>query len=256
MSAPTTKVVPRKLLVVCLLAVAPGALAYVLPGSSILRRMLDAREELHLATLRVEGSVSFQGEAAPVAAGALGLPLEGREVVSDARVLLRLPGRCRLEVVPVEGGKAAVVQRLGKLRVEGREVPALAVALRQVCALLGWGGAESDARAALDAHLKSLRIDPTTTWLARFGGQVAYVLGERAEGQPQLWVYKDSFLPARVRLAEENGAAWDIRFLDYTSAASGEWFPRLLEVYRGAELQLRFTTLKANARADVPDTLF
>lgn len=239
-----------------LLALAPVVQAYVLPSGAILRRMLDAREELHLTTLRVDGSASFHGQSARAAASALGSPADRSELVSDASILLRLPGRCRLEVTPVEGGKVVVVERHGKRRVEGREMPALAMALREVCALLGWSGGESDARSALDAHLQSLRIETRSTSLARFGGEVAYVLGDSAEGRPQLWVYKDSFLPARVRLAGEGGAAWDVRLLDYASSASGEWFPRLIEVYQGAELQLRFTALEANAKAAVPETLF
>jgi outer membrane biogenesis lipoprotein LolB len=91
-------------------------------------------------------------------------------------------------------------------------------------------------------------------WLARFGGRVAYVVGGSKETDPQFWVFKDSWLPARIRWTE-GGTRWDVRFVDYNSPA-GDWFPRAVEVSRDGEQQVRFTTLSADPRASVPDRLF
>ena len=92
------------------------------------------------------------------------------------------------------------------------------------------------------------------SWLARFGGHVAYVVGGAKDTDPQFWVFKDSWLPARIRWTE-GGTRWDVRFVDYNSPA-GDWFPRAVEVSRDGERQVRFTTLSADPRASVPDRLF
>lgn len=248
----------RRAVVVGVLCTSAVALAYVLPSWAILRRMTEARDELHLFTLRVDGTVAFSGEATRQAAAALGVTADRPELISDAALLFKMPGRCRLDVTPIEGGKLAAVQASGKLRVEGTAVPAVSVAVQQLCALLGYrSSSEGEARGTVEKYLRSLKIDPEErTSLARFGGTVAYVIGNPAEGRPQFWVYKDAFLPARLRFTDEQGTAWDVRLLDYSSPATGEWFPRIVEVYRGAELQLRFTSLKADLKAPMPDKLF
>jgi len=93
-----------------------------------------------------------------------------------------------------------------------------------------------------------------STWLARFGGQVAYVIGGSKDGDAQFWIFKDSWLPARMRWTD-GGTRWDVRFVDYNSPA-GDWFPRAVEVSRDGERQVRFTTLSGDPRATVPDRLF
>jgi hypothetical protein len=107
----------------------------------------------------------------------------------------------------------------------------------------------------VDHLINRLKIDARKTSLNRLTKHVAYVLGDEAPTAPQLWVYKDSFLPARVRFTE-NQSAWDVRFLDFGAPATGEWFPRVIEVYQGGEPVLRFTALRANAHARVDDALF
>jgi hypothetical protein len=77
-----------------------------------------------------------------------------------------------------------------------------------------------------------------------------------AEGRSQFWVYKDSFRAARLRYTDSANNAWDIRFLDYTSPATGEWMPRTIEVWRGGQRALRFTALKGDNRATLADKLF
>ncbi len=241
----------KRLLLVCLLGLAGTAAAYVLPGGAILRRLVDAREELHLSGARVEGTLSLAG-------GAMGeLRTELPDYRTDAVFLLRLPGRCRLDASGPDGKPLAVVEATGRRRVEGQAAAALAMAVREVCALLALrSGAEGDARSGLEQHLRTLKVDTHRTALGRIGGQVAYVLGTANPGDGQLWVFKENFLPARVRFTDETGVVWDVRFSDYASPATGTWFPRLVEVSRGTELQARFTTLRGDNRATVPERLF
>jgi hypothetical protein len=241
----------KRLLLVCLLGLAGTAAAYVLPGGAILRRLVEAREELHLSGARVEGTLALSGGAM----GELGTELP--DYRTDSVFLLRVPGRCRLDATTPDGKPLAAVDALGKHRVEGPAVTALAVAVQEVCALLALrSSSEADARSALEQHLRALRVDTHATTLGRIGGQVAYVLGSERAGDGQLWVFKDGFLPARVRFTDERGVPWDVRFVDFGSPATGAWFPRLVEVSRGNELQARFTTLRGDNHASVPDRSF
>lgn len=245
--------VPRmkRLLLVCLLGLAGTATAYVLPGGAILRRLVEAREELHLSGAKVEGTLSFSGGA--MAQLATELP----EYRTDAVFLLRVPGRCRLDATTPDGKPVAVVESQGKHRTDGPAVTALVYAVQEVCALLALrSSSEADARSALEQHLRGLRVDTRDTSLGRLNGQVAYVLGGGKPNDGQLWVFKDSFLPARVRFTDERGTAWEVRFVDFASPATGTWFPRQLEVSRGGEVQVRFTTVRGDSHATVPEKLF
>jgi len=77
----------------------------------------------------------------------------------------------------------------------------------------------------------------------------------KAEGEPQLWVSKDRFLPTRLRF-NEGTTAWDVRFSDYTSQATGEVWPRVLEISKGNEPQLRVMVLSADNKADLSQVKF
>ncbi|PTL79053.1 hypothetical protein [Vitiosangium sp. GDMCC 1.1324] len=236
--------------------VAMGAGAYVLPGGAIMRRMVAAREDVQFSALKADGSLHFYGPAVKEAGAALGLPTDRPELEADGSVYLKVPGRCRFEAKAREGNTVASVMSGGRKRVEGSEIPALSEAVQQVCALLAsrWESAV-EGREAVETYLRSLGIEPRTTSLARFGGDVVYVLGQQGEGKPQFWVYKEGFRPARLRYKDAKGTAWDVRFLDYTSPATGEMLPRSIEVWRGDERVMRFTVLTGDTRAKIADTL-
>jgi hypothetical protein len=222
------------------------ALAYVPAPGAIFRHLLTGRDEQRISNARVDGTLLLSGSASSDAGG------QG-DLQSDARVYLKLPGRCRLETSGPETGKLAVVQSGGQLKNEGPSVVALGVGLGEVCALFGARSA-GDGRAELEAHLRKRGVNTGASWLARFGGHVAYVVGGQKDADPQFWVFKDSWLPARMRWTE-GGTQWDVRFVDYASPA-GDWFPRVVEVSRNGERQARFTTLSGDPRANVPDRLF
>lgn len=240
-----------------LTALAAGA--YVLPGGSILRRMVHAQGESMPSSFRVDGSYVFSGPAAKEATAALKVPAERSELLADGAILVKAPGRCRFELSVPEGSRLALVQVGERRRAEGPELAALSAAMSQLCPVLtARGGSEYDTntRDAVEQHLQSLGIATRTTSLARFGGEVAYVLGEQEEGKPQFWVYKDLFRPARVRWKEKSGTAWDVRFIDYAAPATGGWMPRGIEVWRDGQRALRFTASRSDNRAPLPDKLF
>lgn len=241
-------------MLVCLLCAAVAA-AYVLPGGAILRRMVNARDELRLTTLRVDGTVSFYGGGVKEAASALNLSADKGETQADASFYLRVPGRCRVEASTPEGGKLSAVENNGRKKAEGPALEPLNVALHAVCMLLAArGSSEQETRAELDRQLRGLGVDVRATGLGRIGDAVAYVLGRT--GQPQFWVFKDVFQPARLRFSDAQKVAWDVRFLDYSAPSAGELFPRVIEVSRNGERLLRFTVLKADTRVGLADRLF
>jgi len=231
--------------------VAMSAGAYVLPGGSIMRRMVAAREAQSFTSLKADGSLRFYGPGVREAGAALGLPTDKPDLEVDGSVYVVRPGRCRFEARSAEGGAVASVFSAGRKRVEGTEIPALSEVVREVCSLL-----TVRSREELESHLSSLGIEPRTTSLARFGGEVVYVLGSPGEGSPQLWIYKDGFRPARLRHKEGKGPEWDVRLQDYASSATGEALPRSIEVWRGGERLMRFTALSGDTRTRPADALF
>lgn len=246
---------PSRALGVLTALLATAALAYVLPGGSVVRRMADARDDLRLNTLRVDGTVAFTDQAQMAAADALGIPPSGEEVRTDAAFSLRLPGRCRLDLFNAGQSRQAVVEAHGRTKVEGSALPAARLALEQVCALVALRGSGSEGTEALRRQLQTEGIDLHQSSLGRFGGQVVYVLGSTAPDGARLEVYKDTFMPARIELTRD-AHRLDVRFLDYGGPITGAWFPRIVEVYRDGELQLRFSSLRADSRARLSDSLF
>lgn len=248
----------KRLIAVSAVLASLAAGAYVLPGGSILRRMATAREEKHLAAFRVEGSVIFSSSGVQEAGAALNVPTDRPELQGDGVLSVKVPGRCRFDASsPDSSLKSATVQVNGRKRVEGKELPSVSVLVANVCALLAQdAGSAQDTRVAQESYLQGLGINTKVTSLARFGGEVAYVLGDPAEGKPQFWVYKDAFRAARVRYTDSAGAAWDVRFLDYASPATGDWMPRTVEVWKAGQRVVRFTALKGDNRSAVPDRLF
>jgi len=232
--------------------------AYVMPAYSVLKRMASERDDLSLVALRVDGTATVPTAAAPEVANALGITTGPGELQLSMAVSMRFPGRCRVELSSLDSTKSvAAVSNNGKRRVEGTELAALAIAVDEICAMLALrGSAEGDSRAAVEKHLAALKVDARQSSLGRFLESLAYVIGAPGAGQPQLWVYKDDkFHPARVRFTDDKGV-WDVRFKDYTSQSTGDFFPRLVEVWKGDALQLRLTTLNADPKAKLDDKLF
>lgn len=240
------------------LAVVAVLLAYVMPAPSVLRRTARERDELGLTAMRVEGTVNVPMAAAADYANALGVTTGPGELQLNAVISMRLPARCRFELSSLDSTKSvAAISNNGKRRSEGGELPALQAALDEICATLALRGAgDGDSGNALERHLQSLKIDTKQSALARYDGTLAYLIGNKAEGSPQFWVYKDDqFHPGRVRFTDDKGVAWDIKFRDYASQAS-DAFPRLVEVWKGDALQLKFTTLSTDVKPKLEDNLF
>lgn len=221
-----------------------------MPAFSILKHLANGRDELTLTALKLDGLGTAGSTVSRELASALGTAWASGELALTVTVSLRFPGRCRLDLTSNESTKSlAVMSNNGKKRAEGAPFAAAQVALDHLCALLVLkSGTDGETRAAIERQLSTLKVDTRQVSLGRFAGTTAFILGDLKQGSAQFWVYKERFLPARVRYTDEGGTEWDVRFIDYTSQATSDWFPRVTEVYAGGELQLRLSVLAADTR--------
>ena len=232
--------------------------AYIMPSYGVLKRFASQRDDLTVSNLKAEGVAAVSPALAKDVSSLMGVTWNSGELMLNASLSVRFPGRCRLELSSPESTKIlAATSSGGKAKSEGGDVPALLVGLEQACSLLAQKAAEEGAtRDNVSKHLTALKVDLKQVMLARFNGSVSYLIGQKAEGQSSVWIYKDRFLPSRLKFTDESGTAWDVRFSDYTSQATGEIWPRVLEVYKGNEAQLRVMVLNANAKADLSNVKF
>jgi hypothetical protein len=249
----------RRLAAAAALAIAVPALAYLLPVSAILRRVAERRASLQLVSLEVTGTFQAEGAAAERLAPATGVEARGGQLTVPARFSLKVPGRCRLELVPPEASEAerpfvAVhdARTAGARGLNG--TPAAVALVRTACALLAVspsGG--GDAYAAALGRRGVALADAT---LGRFDGRIAYVIGGREKSdRPLAYVDKEAFQPMRL-VSAEGGTAYDVRLLGWGSPTGGDWFPRAIEVWEKDQLRVRFTTERPTPNPKIGDALF
>jgi len=245
-------------LVSAALAVALPAAAYVLPTSAILRRVGERRAALGADTFEATGTLEAQGPAAERLAQATGGAAPGARLTAPARILVKVPRRCRLELAPPETPEAErpfVALRDNRLGGPLADVPAAAALVRAVCALLAVPTA-GDASEPYAAALAARGVTVAEATLGRFDGRLAYVVGGRAaEAKPLAWIDKETYQPMRL-VSREGPALVDVRLLGWGSATGGDWLPRAIEVLDGDQPRLRFTTEQAAANPKLAEALF
>lgn len=246
-------------------ALAFPALAYLLPTAAVLRHLGQRRAGLALESLEVLGTVQTEGATAERLGPALAAAGPAVARSAPARFLMKVPGRCRLEVgvglVP-DADLPSVSLRDGKVTGHGgldADPPAVAL-VRALCTLLATvtPGDESGNAGAFAAALGRRGVALADESLGRFDGRLAYVIGGRAhDAKPLLYVDKDGFQPLRL-VAAEGGAMQDVRLLGWGSPTGGDWFPRAVEVVQvqADQLRIRFTTGKTVANPKLAETVF
>jgi hypothetical protein len=243
---------------VAVLAVALPAAAYVLPTAAVLRRLGERRAALGAETLEATGTLEAQGPAAEMLAQVIGLQAPGARLSAPARLLVKVPRRCRLELTSPETPEAArpfVALRDARLSGPLADVPAAAALVRATCALLAVPNA-GDASEPYAAALAARGVAVAETTLGRFDGRLAYVVGGRAaDAKPLAWIDKETYQPMRL-VSREGAGLVDVRLLGWGSATGGDWLPRALEVLEGDAPRLRFTTEQAAANPKLAETLF
>jgi hypothetical protein len=239
-------------------------LAYVLPSYAIVKKMCESRDNIGLTTLKVDGAATVGPTLAKDVATALNVDWVSGELYVTFSASMKFPGRCHVELSsPNTTKKVVAVSSNGKKRNEGLDLPALQVATDEICALLVVRG-KDEARQEVDKHLQSLKVNKALVSLGRFHGALAWVVGDAGEA-PQLWVYKPLLndpnntppvYPARVRFTDDKSNKWDVQLYDWGSAVGSDWFPRVVEVIKGGEPQLKLTALTADVKPKLADELF
>lgn len=233
--------------VVGLLGTGELAQAYVLPTEFILKLLAERRERLGIRDLSAQLNVEL---------GAAG-------TLVDERWYLKDPSRSR-RVRQNEDVTTVEVQREGKLA-RGTETALKAVKgpIEDLLpALLFPGGDDLDQREArMLAAIKALGINTAVTALGRHEKTVCYIIGARSyePDLPQLWVEKETLLPLRLilqRQVEGKKVRREIRWLEFTSSTTGEWFPRIIEVLENGVRLERAEVEKIEINTKIPETFF
>lgn len=255
--------IPRRRLVAAAVAaaVALPAAAYILPIPAVLRRVAERRSAQGLASLEVAGTLQAAGAGGEALLAAGGMRAAGGLAALPARLLLKVPGRCRLELVPAGATEADrpwlvvkddVVSGSDALTAD----PAFVALVRAACTFLARPAESEGKDRPYAAALAKRGVPLSNESLGRFDGRVAWVIGGRATDKtPLAWIDKESFQPVRLLYTEGKLAA-DVRFLGWGSPTGGDWAPRAIEVHAADILQVRFTTEKASANPKLPELLF
>lgn len=251
----------RRLFAVALAALlAAPALAYVPSVNAILKRAAEKRSALNLTALEVSGTLAVPGESGGRLAEAMGVPpASDGGLVVPARFLVRIPGRCRLELTRpglADADRPFVLVRDGRVTGHVLETIPAAVALaREACALVAIrSGPDADRSYAGALARHGVPLD--ASGLGRVEGRLAFVVGGNgADGRPSAAFDKETAQPVRL-LAKEGSVLFDTRLTGWGSAEGGDWFPRSVDVYEGEELRARFATARANANPKLSGALF
>ncbi len=242
-------------------AVAAGAFAYIPPATGILGRHAKYRDNLHIHSLLVRGAYTFFGEEAKRVAESMKAVNAGGETTLPAEIAIKMPGRCAITLSAPSGiaSEAAVTSNAqGKLKAVGPKLAVLERHAALACPLLFQKTSQAgDADQMLAQFLQTLGVDTSVVSLVRFSGAVAYAIGAKPRdlAKPQLWLNKETLYPMRL-LAKVDAAAVDVRLLDYSSPASGEWHPRQVEIHEGGTLAGRFVAEKVDVNVKIADAIF
>ena len=228
--------------------VASTALAYIPPTEFLLGQMADRRRRTEVRDLTVVLTAELLDVDAPV----------------EERIYLKNPERLRLERETPDG-TTVTIEREGK-RAQGTPESQKRVTTGSpdlLAQLLVPKGSDVEAMAArVLAALQALGVDTKVVSLTMYGTDVrenAFVIGARPwePDKPQVWLDSTTFLPVRVITVDATSKArLETRFLDYGSSGTGDWFPRIIESYKGKERVQRAEVSEIKANQELPETLF
>lgn len=226
------------------LATLPVA-AYVLPVPALLDQIQQRREQTVSLPTIFEGSLAIIDE-------------DGQRRVVAAMRSVSPEGRCRLEVVDgaaAELENAFVVWDGARVRDSGHHRMRALVLLESIACPLFAGGSHASTR--LDQLIERLGVDRGYTGLSRLDGRVAFLIGARhwEIDKPQVWLDKDTLVPVRA-IGDFDGVVADVRLLTYGDPVTGEWHPRVIQIFIDGELAAYFTTEGVDTDVDLAASLF
>ncbi|MEE8408623.1 MAG: hypothetical protein V3T05_03365 [Myxococcota bacterium] len=224
---------------------AETAYAYVLPADFIMRMLADKRRRMGIRDLSVQLTTDIDGEDDPV----------------EDRIYMKAPERLR-HIRQTENETTVLVLREGKsARGDESKLERIEGPARNLLPLLlmPLGKDLDEMQAHMVTSLGTLGIDTATVTLGRFNGVVTYVIGGADPSKSQLWIDKETFLPMRLMLPKQwsgTSGRVELRWLEFGSSATGDWFPRVLERYVDDARIERSEVAKIELNKKLPETLF
>jgi len=234
----------------------------MLPAGSLMRKLAQRRDDQHIHSLVVHGSLTLTGPAAQAMAEKLGKYAEGGELSVPAVASYLMPGRCRIDLqlpTAAPGAPAPFARDANGALASSPDMADAARLLQLACPLLAARG--DDSARGLVSWAKGQGVRFNVTSLSRVNSALAEVIGAGPHDAlaPQLWIDKDAFVPLRVIL-KEDGAWYDVRFDPGVGIL--ESHPQTLELWKmgqgkgGEQLLLRFSAGKLQPNAKVDAALF
>jgi outer membrane lipoprotein-sorting protein len=218
------------------------ASAYVLPTEFILRILAEKRRRLNIVDLSIQLTTELESQHA------------------EDRVYLKNPERLR-RVRQEEDADTATVEIIR----EGRGARGPENAIKRVkgrldilpVLLMPVGESVDHMQVRMTKAVAALGIDTSVTALGRHEDRVCYIIGARAweKNVSQLWLDKETFLPLRVILVGK-GKRSETRWLEFGSSVTGDWYPRVIEVFSNDARVERAEVTKIELNKKVPETLF
>lgn len=221
----------------------------------LIQQAVSAQMEREVTTLQIEQEATI-----------FGIPEAPRGLRAEERTWLRNPGDLRNEL-DLPAGTRVMLRTAKKQKVQEPDGgPRLDSDLPDLMRNFLAGGAPLDNREMSQRMLEDLRsldVNLDRVSFGRFQGRVVYIIGAKAGelDKSQIWLDKDSLLLVRLirPLPNTKGTEQplqDIRLLGYGSPEGGNWFPKVVEVWRGDELRKRSVTREVNRNQKLSDKLF
>ncbi|MBI5508855.1 MAG: hypothetical protein HY903_08890 [Deltaproteobacteria bacterium] len=228
------------------LLVTDSAAAYVLPADFVLRMLVEKRRRLGIADITVTLSTEIDRKTSAV---------EERLYIKDPEKMRRVrteDGGTKLVVIAADKAAAGPEGALKPLKAAPDILPLL---------LQPAGEDLEQTQSRLVATLHRFDIDTEVVSLGRLGNTVAYVIGAKPNeaDKAQLWIDKESFVPLKIITPQKKDAkieTTEVRWLEFGSAVTGDWFPRVIEVWKDGRRLERSEATKVEINKKIPDTLF
>jgi outer membrane lipoprotein-sorting protein len=116
-------------------------------------------------------------------------------------------------------------------------------------------------RRLIQDKLESLGVDVWTSSLGRYQDKLALIVGARYpdESLPQLWVDKETFIPLRWILSEEQPDRQlnrlEVRYLDWGRVKNG-WYPMTVEFYQNDVLVRKVNVERVETNPSFSEAIF
>lgn len=241
---------------ICLaLVLASPSFAFRPSSRWLIQRAVEAQLERKVSTLQIEQEATL-----------FGIPEAPRGLRAEERTWLRNRGDLRNELDLPAGTRVLLrTEKKKKVQeVEGSEH--IDGDFPDVVTHFLAGGAplvERQLSQRIVDDLRKWKVDLDRVSYGRFQGRVVYIIGAKSGelDKPQIWLDKDSLLLLRVIQLRptpngEGKLRHDIHLSGYGSPEGGNWFPKVVEVWRNGELHKRSVTREVERNPNLSDDLF